>query len=49
MFHLRIDEYQFHTGGGNIMRKIALIAASLAVLAGPALAEEAKTTGKAPA
>ena len=31
------------------MRKIALIAASLAVLAGPALAEDAKTTGKAPA
>jgi sporulation protein YlmC with PRC-barrel domain len=31
------------------MRKIALIAASLAVLASPALAEEAKTTGAAPA
>ena len=31
------------------MRKIALIAASLAVLAGPALAEDAKTTGKASA
>jgi sporulation protein YlmC with PRC-barrel domain len=49
MFHLRIDEYQFCTGGGNIMRKIALIAASLAVLAGPVLAEDAKTTGKASA
>jgi sporulation protein YlmC with PRC-barrel domain len=31
------------------MKKIALIAASLAVLASPALAEEAKTTGTAPA
>jgi len=31
------------------MQKIALIAASLAVLAGPVLAEDAKTTGKAPA
>jgi hypothetical protein len=31
------------------MRKIALIAASLAVLASPVLAEDAKTTGKAPA
>src|ERR1700685_2618952 len=31
------------------MKKIALIAASLAVLAGPALAEDAKTTGTAPA
>jgi hypothetical protein len=31
------------------MLKIALIAASLAVLAGPVLAEDAKTTGKAPA
>src|ERR1700687_216293 len=33
----------------NIMRKIALIAASLAVLATPVLAEDAKTTGTAPA
>lgn len=31
------------------MKKIALIAASLAVLASPALAEEAKTVGAAPA
>src|SRR5439155_1446626 len=31
------------------MQKIALIAASLAVLAGPVLAEDTKTTGKAPA
>ena len=31
------------------MQRIALIAASLAVLAGPVLAEDAKTTGKAPA
>jgi sporulation protein YlmC with PRC-barrel domain len=31
------------------MRKIALIAASLAVLASPVLAEDAKTTGKASA
>ena len=31
------------------MKKIALIAASLAVLASPVLAEEAKTTGTAPA
>ena len=31
------------------MRKIALIAASLTVLAGPVLAEDAKTTGKASA
>jgi len=31
------------------MQKIALIAASLAVLASPAFAEEAKTTGTAPA
>jgi len=33
----------------DIMQKIALIAASLAVLAGPVLAEDTKTTGKAPA
>src|SRR5260221_398712 len=44
-----IDEYQFGNRGGNTMQKIALIAASLAVLAGPVLAEDAKTTGKAPA
>ena len=31
------------------MKKIALIAASLALLASPALAQEAKTTGTAPA
>src|SRR3982075_4249912 len=31
------------------MKKIALIAASLAVLASPAFAEDAKTTGTAPA
>ena len=31
------------------MQKIALIAASLAVLASPALAQDAKTTGTAPA
>src|SRR5882724_10295468 len=31
------------------MKKIALIAASLAVLATPVLAEDAKTTGSAPA
>jgi ribosomal 30S subunit maturation factor RimM len=31
------------------MKKIALIAASLAVLASPVLAEDAKTTGAAPA
>jgi hypothetical protein len=31
------------------VQKIALIAASLAVLAGPVLAEDVKTTGKAPA
>ena len=31
------------------MQKIALIAASLAILAGPVLAEDSKTTGKAPA
>jgi hypothetical protein len=31
------------------MKKIALIAASLAVLASPVLAEDAKTTGSAPA
>jgi sporulation protein YlmC with PRC-barrel domain len=31
------------------MKKIVLIAASLAVLAGPALAEEMKTVGNAPA
>ena len=31
------------------MKKIALIAASLAVLASPVLAQEAKTTGTAPA
>ena len=31
------------------MQKIALIAASLAVLAGPVMAQDAKTTGKAPA
>src|SRR6476619_1213010 len=48
MFLLGIDEYQF-CPGGDIMQKIALIAASLAVLAGPALAQDAKTTGKAPA
>jgi sporulation protein YlmC with PRC-barrel domain len=33
----------------TIMKKIALIAASLAVLASPAFAEDAKTTGTAPA
>src|SRR5271156_4775802 len=33
----------------NTMKKIALIAAALAVLATPVLAEEAKTTGTAPA
>src|SRR6266403_1684117 len=48
MFLAGIDEYRFCTGG-DIMQKIALIAASLAVLAGPVLAEDAKTTGKAPA
>jgi sporulation protein YlmC with PRC-barrel domain len=31
------------------MKKIALIAASLAILAGPVLAEETRTTGTAPA
>ena len=31
------------------MKKIALIAASLALFASPALAQEAKTTGTAPA
>ena len=31
------------------MKKIALIAASLAILASPAIAESAKTTGNAPA
>jgi hypothetical protein len=31
------------------MRRIALVAASLAVLASPAFAEESKTTGNAPA
>jgi sporulation protein YlmC with PRC-barrel domain len=31
------------------MKKLALVAASLAVLAAPALAEEAKTVGNAPA
>jgi sporulation protein YlmC with PRC-barrel domain len=33
----------------DIMQKIALIAASLALLAAPVLAEDAKTTGTAPA
>src|SRR5882724_4850296 len=31
------------------MKKIALVAASLALLAGPALAQDSKTTGTAPA
>src|ERR1700689_541433 len=33
----------------NVMKKIALITAAFAVLATPVLAEEAKTTGTAPA
>src|ERR1700686_3991575 len=49
MFPPRIDRYQFCNGGGNIMQKIVLIAAALAVLGGPLLAEDAKTTGNAPA
>src|ERR1700682_5048154 len=44
-----IVEAQFCNGGYDTMKKIALITASLALLASPAFAEDAKTTGNAPA
>jgi PRC-barrel domain len=49
LFRLRIVEQQFCNGGHDAMKKIALITASLALLASPAFAEDAKTTGAVPA
>jgi sporulation protein YlmC with PRC-barrel domain len=44
----RIVGHQFDNGGFH-MKKIALLAVSLAVLATPVLAEDARTTGNVPA